>query len=455
MNDDARFERLFADGLVDLVPPRAPGRLATTITAETARTRPRPRWLAVIKEPPMRLSSSLAVGSPTARIAAILAATLLIAAALTGAGIAGARLLAADGTIVVDQSGGGDFSTITEAVAAAQDGDTILVRPGRYLESVPVIGKTLVITGDGDRDEIIVEATMSTDPEDPDEAFNWAFHLLDTDSTLSNLTVIGQEEGTAISVVGTSSPTLDGLIVRLLGQWTGAHVPIWWDTDTSGVLRDSIVEGFIIISSTIGVTIEGNELPATCLTLWDAGARATIVDNVIHGCPYEFAIQLDAGSAEITGNDIWVEEAPPGPHSSYSRNRTAIALGGADGPVTIGDNDVHDSVIGISVGSAVATIIEGNRITGNDTGMTVSGDSVLVGNTISGGRLGVGLGPGSPTLDANTISDNDRGLFISAVASPTLTGNTICDNVTNVALANGATMPDTAGNEVCEDAPAG
>ena len=57
---------------------------------------------------------------------------------IAGAGLAGTRLLAADGSIVVDQSGGGDFATIAEAVAAATDGDTILIRPGRYVETVEI-----------------------------------------------------------------------------------------------------------------------------------------------------------------------------------------------------------------------------------------------------------------------------------------------------------------------------
>ena len=79
MNDDARIERLFEDGLHGIAPSRAPDRLKTTIKNETGQMRPLPRWLALIKEPPMRISSNLAVGSPTARIAATTVATLLLA----------------------------------------------------------------------------------------------------------------------------------------------------------------------------------------------------------------------------------------------------------------------------------------------------------------------------------------------------------------------------------------
>ena len=107
MNDDVRFERLFADGLHESAPRRAPDRLRTTIKAQTAEVRPRARWWALIKEPTMRTNNRLAVGSPTARVAAIMAATLLAAVMIIGAGIAGAQLLAASGPIIVDASGGG------------------------------------------------------------------------------------------------------------------------------------------------------------------------------------------------------------------------------------------------------------------------------------------------------------------------------------------------------------
>jgi hypothetical protein len=52
--------------------------------------------------------------------------------------------------IVVDVAGGGDHLTLTAAVAAAANGDTILVRSGVYIEPglVVVDGKSLTIAGD-------------------------------------------------------------------------------------------------------------------------------------------------------------------------------------------------------------------------------------------------------------------------------------------------------------------
>jgi len=60
-------------------------------------------------------------------------------------------------THVVDALHHGDYTTITEAIEAAQPGDRILVRPGRYEEGL-VIKKPLEIIGDGNRDDITVQA---------------------------------------------------------------------------------------------------------------------------------------------------------------------------------------------------------------------------------------------------------------------------------------------------------
>jgi hypothetical protein len=64
-------------------------------------------------------------------------------------------------TWIVDQfPTRGDFTTIAEAIEAAQPGARILVRPGYYSEAL-VLDKPLEIVGDGEREEIVVEATAA------------------------------------------------------------------------------------------------------------------------------------------------------------------------------------------------------------------------------------------------------------------------------------------------------
>ena len=63
--------------------------------------------------------------------------------------------------LVVDRTGGGDFLTIGEAIAAAAENDTVYIQPGLYEESLSVQGKTFVLMGH-DADATIVQADTST-----------------------------------------------------------------------------------------------------------------------------------------------------------------------------------------------------------------------------------------------------------------------------------------------------
>jgi hypothetical protein len=95
MNDQQSFEREVATWIAAEGTGTAPVQILDDILTATSRKRPLPGWLALIKEPPMRISNSVAVGSPMVRVAAIMVATLLLAIMVAGAGLAGSRLLAA------------------------------------------------------------------------------------------------------------------------------------------------------------------------------------------------------------------------------------------------------------------------------------------------------------------------------------------------------------------------
>src|SRR5688572_4245804 len=156
MNGDPVLERDLRTLFAATAPSRPPEHLLDDIVSTASGRRRRPRWLALIKEPPMRDASRVAVGSPTARLAAILAATLLLTVLAAGAVVAGASYLASLAPLVVDPSDPEAYQTIAAAVDAAEDGDMILVRPGTYMESV-TITKDITLRGDGPREAIVIE----------------------------------------------------------------------------------------------------------------------------------------------------------------------------------------------------------------------------------------------------------------------------------------------------------
>jgi Tol biopolymer transport system component len=103
VNDDARLERIFSDALAESAPSRAPDRLRADIQHVVGQTRPRPRWLATLREAPMHTLSTAAVGRSTARRSAtiplrmawLLIITLLMVVLAAGGLIVGSRLFQA------------------------------------------------------------------------------------------------------------------------------------------------------------------------------------------------------------------------------------------------------------------------------------------------------------------------------------------------------------------------
>jgi len=91
MSANTPLERKVATWMTDEVSGRVPDALLDDILATTGRLRPDRRWLALLKEPPMRVHSLVAVGSPTRRLTAGLALALLVLAAT--AAVVGAFLL--------------------------------------------------------------------------------------------------------------------------------------------------------------------------------------------------------------------------------------------------------------------------------------------------------------------------------------------------------------------------
>lgn len=88
MTDDRPAERQVPALFAAAAPPQAPARLRTEARGIPRATRQRPRWIALIKEPPMRLSDHVAVGSPMARLTTTAAAGLAVAVLMASAVIA-------------------------------------------------------------------------------------------------------------------------------------------------------------------------------------------------------------------------------------------------------------------------------------------------------------------------------------------------------------------------------
>ena len=99
MHDDRSLSQDLVLVLSESAPRHEPDHLLDSVLFITSRKRPRPRWLALIKEPPMRLHSSIAFGSPPARFAATMLVILMLTVLAASTVVAGTALLTNNGPV--------------------------------------------------------------------------------------------------------------------------------------------------------------------------------------------------------------------------------------------------------------------------------------------------------------------------------------------------------------------
>ncbi len=92
-----------------------------------------------------------------------------------------------NGTIIVDQGGSGDYTTIQDAIDNSSNGDTIIINTGEYFENI-IINKSITINGIGNPKPII---------NFPDEILNSISH---DNVIISNLTFLS-DNGRGLKII--------------------------------------------------------------------------------------------------------------------------------------------------------------------------------------------------------------------------------------------------------------
>jgi F-box protein 11 len=439
MIDDPALERDVAAVFAETAPSRPPDHLLPVVLSAARRRRRRPRWLALIKERPMRVSSRVAVGSPTARLAAILAATFLLTVLAAGAVVAGATYLAGPGRLVVDPNDPDAYQTIAAAVDAAEDGDTILVRPGTYNESV-TITKDITLRGDGPREEIVIEIAADG-PTVPTEfgakAFGLAFE--DSDADVSALTVRATPGESDADPFQFTSIAIDGGAPRI--HDVTSELGVWLTGGTVATISDSSFGGSVISRASGPITIVRNTVrrhidvdPAP-----DQG-QSIVRGNHAAGVNFLGPVLAEANVLRLT--DL--------PDTGSNSEFVGIDVGG-EGWIVRG-NDLSGFVTAIDVRYGGSGAIEGNTLSDNVTGILLrAGEFHVLENDVHGGGTGINVLLGTVTLNGNNVEEADVGVMVGATARSILSDNVLCGNGVNLSIAEGADAVVEDGNEVCPD----
>jgi parallel beta-helix repeat protein len=269
-------------------------------------------------------------------------------------------------TIIVDPMNRGDFLTITEAIAAANAGDRILVRPGLYQEGL-VIDKPLEIIGDGEASEIVIQATGVT-----------AVLFKTTMGRIANLTLRQMSDEKLYCVdIAQGRLELDGCDIT---SWSLACVAIHDGADPR-LRRNRIHDGKeagVFVQKNGQGTLEDNDIFGNALAgiAIKEGGNPTLRRNRIHDGKQNGVLVLSNGQGTLEDNDIFGNEYAgveirEGGNPTLRRNRIHDGKSSGvfvqkNGRGMLEDNDIFENAYsGITIKEDGLPTLRNNRINKN------------------------------------------------------------------------------------------
>jgi len=405
----------------------------------------------------MRISSVVAAGSPTARLVALAAATILLIALASGAVVAGASLLAGQEALVVDRDDPGTYQTISDAVAAAVDGDTILVKPGTYAESI-AIRSDITIQGDGERGSVVVQfaADGPRQVEEGAVPFTYGILLEESAAHVVNVTIEGPADSfravSGVYIVG-GAPVVEDVDIVLSGdRWTYAAGAYYQRSavrvtgGSSATVMGGSWDGYVAIrGEPNSPTFKGNTITGQHIAVGGGGQQPIITGNTfLEGAAVRWDDTGSGGTVEGNVMTGWIgvdEGNDPIVRKNHIRSGGDVQAGRFEG-----------AAIGVAGGAT--PLIEGNEIEDSSIGILVTGTGALPeirANAIRGSAssaISVEQ-EASPMIVDNTIEDNTVGITVTEPSTATLSGNTFCRNGQDLSVPEGSDLT-LDGNTVCE-----
>ena len=331
---------------------------------------------------------------------------------------------------VVDSADKGNFTTISAAIEASNDGDKILVRPGTYLEDL-FVDKRIEIVGNGSAEEILVQA------ENP------VFFCAES-GRISNLSLLGGK-GCGIQITQgklsleschISSESLDCVAI-----YKGAEPHV-----RHNYIRRGKRNGIIVFDGGAGL-IEDNE----------------ISENGESGVFIAESCNPTLRRNTIAGNGfcgIRVERSGRGvlEHNTIRNNKYGI-LSQTGGSPTMQDNQIHTNEFGVFFFDGGRGILENNKLFGNAAFGVLAEENCapqLRGNSIYNNDTGVHCSSSQVSIEGNEIFNNSgSGLLLTLTTNSTVRKNNIHHNkAIGIHVLDGAQVTIEE-NEIFNNATAG
>ena len=394
-------------------------------------------------------------------------------------------------TITVDDEPDSDYTSIQSAVNNANDGDTILIYPGTYMENVDVHKELIIISKSGDPGDTIVQA------DNPDDH---VFHVNANNVTISGFNVTGGYYGIYFDNVQHNRISNN----RLSNNTDGINLWHSCNNDLSNnIVKSNKRYGIYLFSScnnndlvnntayanNIGIDLldsSSNVLKNNAMfnNTHNFGVRIGTRDgnmqndidtsNSVDGRPIYYLVSIsdatidtDSNAAtvycihcqNITVRGLVLRDNRHGiylyntsnsllENNMLSNNYLGIFLGSSSSSNTLSTNRVDlNNVIGIELDSSSNNEIINNTASLNiGVGIHLDGSSKnrLINNTANWNNdYGVHLDSSKDnTLEGNIIVSNDRGLIIDRSNNNEIRGNILLNN------SEGLRLPDSDNNTI-------
>lgn len=343
-------------------------------------------------------------------------------------------------TLVVDQTGGGGFSTIRKAVNAAEDGDVVLVRPGYYNEGVIPIHRPLALNGSPG------QATLEG-----------GFRVEASGTNISGFEMRGFGNGVGVELKS-SENTIQGCTIRnfstgilssssdnaVVGSTIeGCSVGVRLSGGSGGSVQDSQIRS---VSGVEAVGSRGSAISNCTIT----GGSGVVIANS-SGCAVSESLITartgvliaDSHGNRVGGNQISSPERGIAVERSEENTILENVVSGAtnvgililaSGNSTVADNSALGCNVGIRLKDSTANRIDNNRLEESAVaGIWLEGSkrNVIAGNLLSGNVEGLILRSGSSdnSILENQIMKNGRGLSLLGSGANLLRGNRMDHNI--------------------------
>jgi len=342
---------------------------------------------------------------------------------------------------------GQHYQTITSALNAAKPGDTILVHPGTYQETVDITKNNITLAGvaqEGVTQPVVVEAPTDL------SANGYSIVQVNgaTGVTIANLTVEGTYTGGFTNVNGNLLGLHAGIYVSNGGSATIAHntvtnirdnTPNKTNDDGFGILVGSSPT---VLNTTGSALVEYNTVTnyqSVGIDVAHSGSSATIRGNTVTGLGLTLGNQYfeqigiraeTGGTAIITGNTVTNNLQSFGGSFPYGIELLGSGLG-----TSVTANMVSGNTDGIVMYSLQGAAISNNHFfhNTNDGLVLVGSAGVNVSLNKIFGNGGTGINLYGSINNVLTFNESDQNGFAGAYVDSGSTGNqflfnTILDN---------------------------